>query len=199
MKAYDRAYFDQWYRDPRFRLRSASDIARKVGMALAVAEHVLERPVRSVLDVGCGEAPWFGVLRRLRPRARYTGVDESEYVVRRFGRRRHIRRGSFGRLDRARLADRYDLIVVCDVLHYVPTAEVARGLAFLAERLEGVAFLEAYTSRDDIDGDVAGFQRRSPDAYRRLFTRAGFAPIGLHCYVGAELRGTLTALELPCG
>ena len=195
-KPYDRAYFDRWYRDPRSRLRTAGDVARKVRMVLGIAEHVLERPVRSVLDVGCGEGTWQPVLAALRPTARYTGVDDSPYVVRRFGRRRSIRRGSFGALERARLAARYDLIVVCDVLHYLADQEVERGLAFLAPRLEGVAFLEAYTSADDIDGDRHGFRRRSPGRYRRWFRGAGLVPVGMHCYVGAEMKDALTALEL---
>lgn len=199
MKAYDRAYFDRWYRHPATRLRTAGDVGRKVRMVVGMAEHVLERPARSVLDVGCGEAVWQPVLARLRPGLRYTGIDPSDYAVRRFGRRRHVRRGAFGALDRARLADRYDVIVVCDVLHYLPLADIRRGLAELAPRLEGVAFLEAYTAADEIDGDTVGFRRRSPATWRRLMREAGLLPIGLQCYVGEELRGALTALELPSG
>lgn len=199
MKSYDRAYFDRWYRDPRSRLRAAADVARKVRMVLGIAEHVLDRPVRSVLDVGCGEAPWRRILRRLRPGLRYTGVDASPYVVRRFGARRNIRLGRFGRLEAADLANRYDLIVCCDVLHYVPATEARAGLAFLADRIEGVAFLEAYTSADDIEGDRHGFLRRTPAAYRRLLREARLAPVGLQCYVPVELADALTALELPAG
>lgn len=198
-KQYDKAYFDRWYRDPRSRLRTAADVARKVRMVLGIAEQVLERPVRTVLDVGCGEGTWQPVLKRLRPGLRYTGVDDSEYAVRRFGRSRHIRRGSIGSLDEARLAARYDLIVVCDVLHYLGDAEIARGLEFLAPRLEGVAYLEAYTSSDDIDGDKHGLQRRSAARYLKLIGAAGLVPIGMHCYVGEEMKEALTALELARG
>jgi SAM-dependent methyltransferase len=195
-KQYDRAYFDRWYRDPRSRLRTAADVARKVGMVIGVAEHVLERPARTVLDVGCGEGTWQPVLRRMRPGLRYTGVDDSDYAVRRFGKSRHIRPGRLGELEHARLAERYDVIVVCDVLHYLDEPEIRRGLAFLAPRLEGVAYLEAYTSADPIDGDKTGLRRRSPAAWRRLFRRAGLWPVGMHCYVGEEMRAALTALEL---
>lgn len=198
-KRYDRQYFDRWYRDPRSRLRTAADVARKVRMVLGIAEQVLERPVRTVLDVGCGEAMWQPVLAGLRPGIRYTGVDDSEYAVRRYGKTRHIRRGRFGELEGARLRDRYDLIVVCDVLHYLTDEEIRRGLAFLSPRLEGVAYLEAYTSRDDIDGDKHGLQRRSPERYLRLIRRAGLVPVGMHCYVGDEMRDELTALELARG
>lgn len=194
-KAYDKAYFDRWYRHPRSRLRSAADVARKVSMVLGIAEQVLERPVASVLDVGCGEGTWQPIVKRLRPRATYTGVDSSEYAVRRFGRRRNIRHGTFGELEQSGLADRYDMIVVCDVLHYLPQRDIAAGLASLSPRLEGVAFLEAYTSADAIDGDKRGLVRRSPARYLRLFRDAGLAPVGMHCYVGEEMKDALTALE----
>jgi SAM-dependent methyltransferase len=198
-KRYDRAYFDRWYRDPRSRLRSAGDVGRKARMVLGIAEQVLERPVTSVLDVGCGEGTWQPILTRLRPRLRYTGVDDSEYAVRRFGAARHIRRGRFGALERAGLADRYDVIVVCDVLHYLDDGEIAAGLTFIAPRLEGVAYLEAYTSADPIEGDKHGFRRRSPARYRRLIRDAGLTPIGMHCYVGEELKDALTVLEFAAG
>ena len=61
------------------------------GVFLGVAEYFLRRKVRSVLDIGAGEGAWRAELRRLRPSIRYTGVDPSEYVVRRHGRRRNIR------------------------------------------------------------------------------------------------------------
>src|SRR5512132_2009708 len=77
MKSYDQAYFERWYRDPADRVSTRASLERKVRMAVGVAEFLLGRPIRTVLDVGCGEAPWFPVLRRLRPRIRYTGVDSS--------------------------------------------------------------------------------------------------------------------------
>jgi SAM-dependent methyltransferase len=194
-KAYDQAYFDRWYRHPRSRLRTAADVARKVSMVLGIAEQVLERKVTSVLDVGCGEGTWQPIVKRLRPRASYTGIDSSEYAVRRFGRRRNIRHGTFGDLEQSGLADRYDVIVVCDVLHYLPDRDIKAGLASLSPRLEGVAFLEAYTAADAIDGDKRGLYRRSPARYLRMFRDAGLAPVGMHCYVGEEMKDALTALE----
>ena len=100
----------------------------KARLALAVAEYYLDKPVRSALDVGCGEGQWRPALKRLRPGIRYTGIDPSPYAVDRFGRRRHIFASSLGELPR--LAVSYDLIVCSDSLYYVPDDELIIGLAF---------------------------------------------------------------------
>jgi len=194
-KVYDRAYFDRWYRDARSRIWSPAEVERKVLLAVAAAEVVLGRAVRSVLDVGCGEGTWQPILRRIRPRAHYTGVDASPYVVARFGRRRNIRLGSFGGLPDVRLRAAYDLVVACDVLHYLSTADVERGLAHLAPRTRGAAYLEAYTAADAVTGDRRGFHRRAPSTYRRLMREAGFVGCGLHLYVPERVARDLVALE----
>lgn len=198
-KRYDRAYFDRWYRDRRVRIWARAEVERKVRMVVSVAEYLLDRPVRSVLDVGCGEGSWQPILKRLRPASSYLGVDESGYAVQRYGTRRNIRRGSLGALVEAGIRGAFDLIVCCDVLHYVPTADVRAGLAFLRAHARGLAYLEAYTASDAIDGDRRAFQRRSAATYRRLFREAGFAPCGLHCYVPREAADALVALERAAG
>lgn len=182
MKSYDRTYFDRWYRSRR-RVVTPESIRRKANFALAAAEYWLERPVRSVLDVGCGEGPWRGVLLRRRPGLRWVGVDPSEYVVRRYGRRRGIRLGGFGDLPDLGLRGRFDLIVCSDVLQYVPTPDVRRGLEVIADRLNGVAWLEAHTADDAIEGDREGWHLRSERSWRRLFVEAGLAAVGMHCFV----------------
>lgn len=194
-KRYDRAYFDRWYRDPGHRIGTAQDVRRKVSMVLGIAEHLLGRAVRSVLDVGAGEGAWYPHVHALRPRARYAGVDSSEYAVRRYGRRRHLRLGSLGNLDELDLEGPWDLIVCCDMLHYVPTPELHGGLAWLARQVAGVAYLEAYTAEDDLLGDMEGWQDRPAAFYRKAFTRAGFVPVGMHCYVTEDLAEMLVELE----
>jgi SAM-dependent methyltransferase len=196
-KRYDQAYFDRWYRSPRARVSSRAAFARKVALAVATAEQLLGRPLRSVLDVGCGEARWQPALQRLRPGSRYAGVDASEYAVRRFGARRNVRLGTVGALGELGLAGPFDLIVCADVLHYVAAGELARGVEAIAELLGGVAFLETYTGADEIAGDMVGFRRRSPAWYRTAFARAGLVPCGLHFWVRRELGRSLSALERP--
>lgn len=192
---FDRAYFDRWYRHPRHRIATKAEIRRRVALALGAAEWVLGRAVRHVLDVGCGEALWRAPLVVLRPGVSYQGVDPSPYVVRRYGRRRRIRHGSFGELGALRLRAAYDLIICADVLHYLAAAEVRAGLAGLAARLGGVAYLPVVTSSDDVEGDVRGVVRRSPAWHRACFRDAGLVPIGLECYVRREALDGLTALE----
>jgi SAM-dependent methyltransferase len=194
-KRYDRAYFDRWYRDPAKRMWARADVERKVHMTLGVAEYLLDRPVRSVLDVGCGEGTWQPILKRLRPRALYLGVDSSAYVVERFGARRNIVRGSVGTLAGLGIKRMFDLVICCDVLHYVTTPELRLGLAAMADLARGPAYLEAYTSADDVAGDHGHFQRRSPAVYRRLLKGAGFQHVGPHFYMHRRLAHLLVALE----
>ncbi len=194
-KRYDRAYFDRWYRHPRTRMWPRAAVARKIRMVLGFAEQLLERPVRSVLDVGCGEGAWQPMLARMRPGLRYVGVDSSAYAVARFGRRRHIRLGEFGALQALRLPRRFDLVVCCDVIHYVPTSDLVRGLRTLHGLARGPAYLEAYTGGDDVEGDDDDFKQRSRAQYRRLFRAAGFTSCGMHCYVTRPMARVLLDLE----
>lgn len=196
-KRYDRAYFDRWYRDPRRRVRTRAELGRTVRMVVGVTEWVLGRPLRSVLDVGCGEGVWQPILQRLRPGSRYAGVDPSAYAVARFGRRRNLRVGGLGDLDALGLDEPYDLVVCADVLHYLDAAELARGVPMLADRVGGVAYVQAFTRSDDIEGDVRGFHRRSAAAYRRLLEAAGLVSIGAGCWAAGAHAQRLAALE--CG
>ena len=92
-KRYDAAYFARWYHDPRERAARAAVVRRKASLALAAAEHLLERPLRNVLDVGCGEAPWRAALLRLRPRLRWVGVEPSAWAAARGAARGVVRGG----------------------------------------------------------------------------------------------------------
>lgn len=195
-KRYDRAYYDRWYRDARHRVGSAAQRARKVAMVVHLAEHYLARPLHNVLDVGCGEGLWRAPLLKLRPKLDYRGLDSSEYVVARYGRTRNIGLATFGQLGELRFGRRFDLVVCSDVLHYVPAAELRRGLAGVAESLEGLAFLELFTSRDGASGDVTGFIARSPDWYRARFREAGLIACGSQAYLSPRLQRSVAALEI---
>jgi SAM-dependent methyltransferase len=192
---YDKAYFERWYRDPKTRVKSSSAIRRKASLALSVAEYYLERPVRTVLDVGCGEGNWLAPLKALRPGIRYTGVDSSSYAVARYGRSRNIRLGSFATLGELGLAPAYDLIVCSDTLFYLTLEELKAGLAFLAPVTDGLAFLELYTDGDSLTGDFPSKGLQSASYYRSLVQGYGFLSVGSHCYLGPGMRGMAMEME----
>lgn len=195
-KQYDQPYFDRWYRTPAEAALRRPLLARKVALAIAVAEYHLGRPLRSVLDVGCGEGAWRAPLLKLRPKLHYLGLDSSSYAIARHGRARNLRLASFGQLGELRFDAPVDLLVCSDVMHYLRTAELKRGLSGFAELCDGVAFLETFCRGDAVEGDEDGFVARTPGWYRRTFAAAGFVACGSHCYLGPRLAAQATALEL---
>ena len=198
-KVYDRAYFQTWYRDPKKAIVRRADLERKVTMALGAAEHLVGRSVESVLDVGCGEGSWQPILRRLRPRLKYLGLDTSEYAIRRYGRPRNLRPGSWGDLAGLRVGGPFDLVVCSDALHYVPTKEFLRGLGGLPALVGGVTYLDFLTSDDDLEtgleGDLVEFRKRTAAWYRKKVRATGLVECGLGIWAAKDLAPALTALE----
>ena len=192
-KQYDADYFQRWYRDSG--LDDAKRLARKVALAVSTAEYYLEREVRTVLDIGAGEAAWRAPLRKLRPKVQYLGFDGSTYAVQRYGRTRNLHLASFGDFQWLRPCAPVDLLICSDVLHYVPSRELRKGLPGLAELCGGVAFLEAFTAEDEFHGDHDGFQQRPARWYRRQLREVGFRAVGSHCYLGPRAHDAAAALE----
>jgi SAM-dependent methyltransferase len=190
---FDREYFDHWYRAEGF--GSPARLRRKVTYAVGAAEYLLERQVRTVLDVGAGEGAWYRELRRQRPHVRYVGIDPSAYVVERYGSRRNLRLGGLADLDRIDVGGPFDLVVCADVIAYVGHAELRRGLAAIAALLRGVALIEVFTSADRFEGDLDGYNRRAPATYDRWFAEAGLARIGPHLYASRPFLHQLAAFE----
>jgi SAM-dependent methyltransferase len=193
---FDRAYFDRWYRNPCTRVLDRAEVARRAALITTIAEYVLERRVLSALDVGCGEANWRAPLLELRPRLHYIGVDPSEYVVQRFGRRRNIVVGTAETLATLRLRTPFDLVIASGVLNFLSDRALSSATREIARLTSGVAFLEIFTSSDDVVGDTRGWKRRSAHHYRRLLKAAGLVQCGPHCYVSRARAKTLAALEL---
>ena len=195
-KAYDRAYFDRWYRAAKSRIEERGALRRRVGLAVALAERHLERPLRTALDVGCGEARWRAELLRLRPRLRYAGVDPSPYVVERFGRSRGIVESSFAGIGDLALDGPFDLVICADVLHYVDDTDLRRGLPALAKLVGGMAWLEALCREDDVEGDRRGLILRPAASYRRRFRRLGLVHAGSHGWLAPGIADSPSALEI---
>lgn len=198
-KIYDQRYFDTWYRGTsptRSRVGDTARLMRKVALAVATAEYHLERPLRTVLDIGCGEGAWRAPLLKLRPKARYLGFDSSEYAIQRFGARRNLHHARFGDFALLRPCAPVDLLVCSDVMHYLDARELDRGLPGLAELCGGVAFLETFTREDEAEGDEHEFQNRPAKFYRHRFEKLGFSQVGSHLWLAPALRDHATALEI---
>jgi SAM-dependent methyltransferase len=194
---YDRAYYDKWYRSRAHRVRTTGELARIVRFVVAATEHVLERPVRRVLDVGAGEGNWYPLLRALRPRVHYLGIDPSAYAVARYGRRRRLVQGSIEALAAAGARGRYDLVVASGMLNYLSEAQLVRGLAAVAAHTGGVAYLELFAAGDAVAGDTAWAPLRPAAWYAARCRGAGLVPIGLHLYVPSDEADRLAQLERP--
>ena len=196
MKRYDRAYFDRWYRG-RHRVNSDAEIGRKVAMAVTIAEYFLRRPLRSVLDVACGEGVWRAHLEALRPRVRYLGLDPSEYAVERYGKERNLRHASFGDLAGLRLRGPFDLLVCSDAMHYMSEEELRAGLPELVRLAGGTLYLEILTGEDSIVGDLHDFQKRPARWYRTLFEEHGLTHVGPYTWIAPQLLDEVAELERP--
>lgn len=192
-KQYDQAYFQRWYRDSD--IGGPQRLARKVALAVSCAEYYLERPLRSVLDIGCGEGAWRAPLLKLRPGLHYLGFDSSEFAIATHGPRRNLHLARFGDFAQLRPCAPVDLLVCADMLHYLPSRELLRGLPGLAELCGGVAFMETFTRQDDFEGDHDGFIARNASWYRRQFNACGLQSAGSHCWLSPALASEIAALE----
>ena len=192
---YDQAYFDKWYRNPRHRVKSATELQRQLLCVVHMAEWVLGRQITSVLDVGCGEGQWRPLLKRLRPRLKYDGVDPSPYAVQRFGARRNLQLGGIEDLDALPLASGYDLVVCCGMLNYLARDNFSRGVEQVARRTNGMAYLEVFSRSDVFEGDTSWPTPQPASWYRRTIAKAGLLSVGLHGYIPERDAARVAALE----
>lgn len=180
-------------------MKSPAELRRQAAFVLHTAEWTLGRPVRSVLDVGCGEGNWQPVLRAMRPRIAYTGVDPSEYAVARFGRRRGLLLGSIEELDREPLASRldphYDLVVCCGMLNYLSARQFRAGIARVARRTGGLAYLEIFARGDQFEGDTDWPAPKPAGWYRDVMEAAGLRSVGMQCWVPANGATNISMME----
>ena len=195
-KQYDEAYFEKWYRSATHRVRTPAEFARQVDFVLHLAEWVLQRKVRSVLDVGCGEGQWGVALKRRRPRVQYTGVDPSAWAIARHGKKRGLLHGGITDLD-ALLPTRqtYDLVLCVGMLNYLDPATLRLGLRQVAKRSAGVAYLELFAQGDEYEGDTDWPRPRPAAWYRTAMQSAGFVPVGMQCYVAQSEADRLSLME----
>jgi len=197
-KTYDADYFQRWYRDPALRAQAIGGrarLARKVALAVATAEYHLERPLRTVLDVGCGEGAWRAPLLKLRPDLRYLGFDSSEYAIARHGARRNLHLARFADFAHLRPCAPVDLLICSDVIPYPDPREPEPGLPGPSEPPDGPPFPAPAPPRHGGEGDTEGFRRRPARFYRERFNRVGFVALGSHLWLAPGAADDTAALE----
>jgi SAM-dependent methyltransferase len=189
--AFGAAYFEKFYLSPATRVTDAREMRARAGLIAAVLTHAAV-PVRSILDAGCG----LGLLRapfaRLWPRARYTGLDASEYLCGRFG----WVRGSIA--DHAPRRP-YDLVVCYDVLQYLDDREAARAIANFKRLSRAALYVSALTREDwrehcDRERTDSAVHLRAGEWYRRRLRR-DFRHLGFGIWLRRDVTAILWDME----
>jgi SAM-dependent methyltransferase len=184
---FDAGFYRRFYLDPRTRVVTRAEMARRAEFIAAFARHG-RQPVRRILDVGCGLGLMRAPLLRHFPRASYTGLEASAYLCERHG----WEQGSAATFSAARP---FDLVICHDVLQYLADREAATALRNLARLCRGVLHFgvlttedwELYCDRRCTDRDVhlrpgAWYRRRLAPSFINagsgMFVRRG-APVHL--------------------
>ena len=138
---FDAGFYRRYYLDPRTRVASRADALKLGRFACAYAAY-LGFTVKRVLDAGCGLGHLRPAVREFFPRARYVGLETSEYLCRRHG------------WVRASVADYspaepFDLVFCHDVLQYLKDdREAGRALRNLANLSRGALYFSVLTAED---------------------------------------------------
>jgi 2-polyprenyl-3-methyl-5-hydroxy-6-metoxy-1,4-benzoquinol methylase len=192
-RKFDAAYFRKYYLDDATRVTGTPEMHRRAMMVAAVV-HYAEVPVRTILDVGCGIGLLRRAFRRVLPRARYTGLEASEWLCKRYGWVR-------GSVVDYRPRRPSDLVVCYDVLQYLDDRSASRAIANLARMTGYALYISALTledwrrncDRSRTDGDV---HLRPTEWYRRRLARR-FNHLGMGVWLRKGVTATLWDMEQP--
>jgi SAM-dependent methyltransferase len=168
-RQFDAGFYRRFYLNPRTRVVTAAEMARRADLVAAFVRQG-ELPVRSILDVGCGLGLMRRQLQRHFPKARYTGLEVSQYLCDKYG----WIQGSIATFD----SDRpFDLVICYDVMQYLEARPAAAALRNLARLCVGVLHFGALTQEDwDLYCDKRRTDRnvhvRPAGWYRRRLARS---------------------------
>jgi SAM-dependent methyltransferase len=138
--AFDRAYYQRFYFNPRTAVTSRAEMGARARMIAAAVDYV-GLPVSSILDAGCGVGLLRAPLLKAWPRATYTGYETSEYLCQRYGWRQ-------GQLESLQMRERFELVICYDVLQYLKPAQARQAIANLARVCRGALYFGALTLED---------------------------------------------------
>ena len=190
---FDAEYFRKFYLNPATRVVTAAEMLNRAAVISSILRHA-QIPVHTILDAGCG----IGLLRKpfakLMPRAKYTGLENSDYLCSRFG----WKKGSV--VDFAS-REPFDLVVCYDVLQYLDDKQAARALLNMASLSKAALYVSALTVedwRENCDRSLTdrSVHLRPGDWYRRRLQRH-FRYVGFGVWLRKEVTAILWDLEKP--
>jgi SAM-dependent methyltransferase len=189
------AYFRKFYLNAATRVVTPAEMHGRAALIAGILRQC-QIPVRSILDAGCG----IGLLRlpfkQLLPRARYVGLEASEYLCERF-------RWTHGSITDFVPRTPFDLVVCYDVLQYLSDREAARAIVNLGKVARGALYVSALTSEDwrencDRSRTDRAVHLRSGAWYRRRLSKS-FRYIGFGVWARKNVTTILWEMERPQG
>jgi 2-polyprenyl-3-methyl-5-hydroxy-6-metoxy-1,4-benzoquinol methylase len=186
-------YFQKFYLNAATRVVTAAEMHSRA-VLIAGALKQCQIPIRSILDAGCG----IGLLRKpfgkLLPRARYVGLEASEYLCGRF----NWIHGSV--IDFAPPRP-LDLVICYDVLQYLPDTQAARAIVNLSKLTRAALYVSALTTEDwrencDRSRTDRAVHLRSGTWYRRRLNKF-FRYVGFGIWVRKDVTAMLWEMERP--
>jgi SAM-dependent methyltransferase len=188
---FDEAYYRRFYFNPRTAVTPAPENAARARL-IAAAVQYLNLPVRRILDAGCGIGSLREPLLAGCKGAKYTGLEVSDYLCRRYGWRQ-------GSIESFRARGKFDLVVCYDVLQYLDDRRARLAVRNLRRLCRGVLYFGVLTQEDWDENCVRAQTDESsilrPDAWYRRELHRGFLCLGLGLWVHRQAKVALWSLE----
>lgn len=137
---FDKKYYERFYGGAQERARYKRD-EQRLGAFVGSYLNYLGQPVRNVVDLGCGFGQWQGIIAEHFPKARYLGVERSEFLCRKFG----WIQSSIVDFDSK---ESFDLVICKDTLQYLTATEFRHAVKKLAKLCRGALYTSILTSED---------------------------------------------------
>lgn len=185
------AYFRKYYLNAATRVVTPGEMKVRARLIAAILAQAAI-PVRRILDAGCGIGLLRAPFKQVLPRARYIGLEASDYLCGRYG----WIKGSV--VDYSPQISS-DLVVCYDVLQYLDDRQAGRAIANLARLTRAALYVSALTREDwrencDKTRTDREVHLRPGDWYRRRLQR-NFRYLGFGVWLRKDVTAMLWELE----